>query len=877
MDFEIARRTPQEALARLDSRSSGLSAAEVVARRARFGPNRIEAAEREPLWWRLGREFVHFFALILWFAAGLAFVAELHDPGQGMRELGVAIVGVIVVNGLFSFWQEYRAEQALAALRSLLPPQVDVLRDGHLERLAAEALVPGDVIRLGAGDRVPADCRLLEAHGVRVDTATISGESVPMARSAAPCASIHPLEASNLLLAGTLLVSGEASALVFATGMHTEFGRIARLTQGAAETVSPLQREIARISRLVVALACGLGVLFFAIGELLGLPFLANLMFAVGIIVANVPEGLLPTVTLALALATQRMARRQALVRHLPAVEALGSTTVICSDKTGTLTQNRMRVARVVSADGTDAPGHVPAMLACIARHCHTLRCSAGTVSGDPMELALYAWAGAGASAECLDELAFDTERKRMSVVVKLDGRRLLLCKGAPETVLPLCRTVADGDQPRTFDEPARAALLAQQAACAASGLRVLALAWRELPEQAPACEDDLVCAGLLALEDPPRPQVREAVGRCREAGIRVVMVTGDHPQTALAIARQIGLVRGAQPLLLRGEDLQRMTPAQRQQVLAAPELICARVSAEQKLLVVEALQARGEVVAVTGDGVNDAPALKRADVGIAMGLSGTDVAKEAADIVLLDDHFATLVDAIEEGRAVYANIRKFLTYILSSNVPEIVPYLAFVLAGIPLPLTVIQILAVDLGTDMLPALALGAEPPHPGLMREPPRARRERLLNAPLLLRAYGWLGVMQTLVSLGVFLWLLNAGGWQYGDALGARSPLYLQATSACLVSIVVCQMANLFVCRHPREAVWHGGHNRLLLPALAFELLVILAIVYTSPGQQLFGTAALSVAVWGWAALGALLLLCCEELRKACMRARDRARHG
>ncbi|WP_207922979.1 cation-translocating P-type ATPase [Plasticicumulans lactativorans] len=880
MPPDIARLTPEGALARLDADAGGLTEDEARRRLARVGPNRVEAAAQQSLALRLLNEFVHFFALILWVAAGLAFVAEAYDPGQGMRELGFAIVGVIVVNGVFSFWQEYRAEQALAALRSLLPQQVQVLRAGRPATVEAETLVPGDLILVAEGDKVPADCRLLEAHGLRVNTATVTGESAAVPRGAEPCAETHPLAASNLLLAGTLVVGGSGRALVFATGMHTEFGRIAHLTQAAGETASPLQREIARVSRLVALLASGLGVVFFFVGQAIGLPFMANLMFAIGIIVANVPEGLLPTVTLALALATQRMARRNVLVRHLPAVEALGSTTVICSDKTGTLTQNRMAVRRVWNAGAWQEPA-APASdaLYAIARHCHELRPAAdGTLHGDPMELALVEWATPAGSAagpvEHPDAFTFDTERKRMSVIVAAGDGRQLLCKGAPETVLPLC-THADAGagllQP--LDAAGRAALVRAQETMADAGLRVLALAWRAFAATAAPAESGLVLAGLIGLEDPPRPDVAEAVTRCHAAGVRVIMVTGDHPHTALAIAREIGLVRGRRPTVLRGTDIARCTPAQLQQALAPAEVVCARVTAEQKLLVVEALQRRGEVVAVTGDGVNDAPALKRADIGIAMGRTGTDVAKEAADLVLLDDHFASIVNAIEEGRAVYENIRKFLTYILSSNIPEIVPYLAFVLLRIPLPLTIIQILAVDLGTDMLPALALGAERPHAGLMRVPPRPRHERLLNLPLLARAYGFLGVLEAAVALGTYALVLHGAGWQWGAALAAHDPLYRQATTACLAAIVVTQMANLFLCRHPREPAHRFGlgGNRLLPLGLATELLAILAIVYTDLGNRLFGTAPLPAAVWGHAALGALAMYALEEGRKAWVRRR------
>jgi len=872
--IRIAQLSAAEALAKLGSGPAGLSGREAARRAAEFGPNRVEAVAREPLWLSLLKEFTHFFALLLWLAAGLAFLAEHFGPGQGMRELGLAIVGVIVVNGLFSFWQAYRAERALAALRGLLPHQVEALRDGRPVTLAAAEIVPGDLLLLAEGSQVPADCRIVEAWGLRVNMATLTGESLPRARGAEPDGAADPLAARNLLLAGTLILSGECRAVVFTTGMQTEFGRIAHLTQTAGEAESPLQIEIRRVSHLVAVLAVILGVVFFGIGQAIGLPFWANVMFAIGIIVANVPEGLLPTVTLALALATQRMARRNALVRHLPAVETLGSATVILTDKTGTLTENRMSVRELYVADrhllaAERWPKAADAELRAVARHCHSLKFPGGEPQGDPMEVALRRFAGPGPDEERLAEIPFDAERKRMSVVTRdARGRRNLWCKGAPEAVLPLCTAWLDGGIARPLDDAALRRFGQAQADIADRGLRVLALAWRPLAGDGEPQEGELQLCGLVGLEDPPRPDVHEAVARCAEAGVRVIMITGDHPRTALAIAREIGLVQGAAPAVVLGEEIRRLSAAELQLALDAPEVVFARVTAEQKMLVVEALRHKGEIVAVTGDGVNDAPALKTADIGIAMGRSGTDVAREAADIVLLDDHFATIVNAIEEGRAVFGNIRKFLTYILTSNIPEIVPYLAFVLFRIPLPLTIIQILAVDLGTDMLPALALGAEPPHEDAMKKPPRPRHERLLSWPLLARAYLFLGPLEAVAAMAAFFFVLDQGGWQYGEPLAASAPLYLAATTATLAAIVLAQMVNVFVCRHPALPAWRFSlrGNPLLLLGLAVELALLLAIVYTPWGQRLFATAPLGLDVWLYMLPFALALGVAEEARKA-----------
>ncbi|WP_226461381.1 cation-translocating P-type ATPase [Quatrionicoccus australiensis] len=874
--MQIARLAPAEALAALDSSAAGLGGAEAARRLGEFGANRVAAAARQPAWLSLLGEFIHFFALILWLAAGLAFTAAWMQPGEGMFELGLAIVGVILINGGFSFWQSYRAEQALAALEKLLPQQVKVRRDGREQDIAADQLVPGDILLLAEGAKVPADCRLIESWSLRVNLATLTGETYPKARSEAaePAGAVDPLAAHCLLLAGTLVVSGEGSAVVYATGMRTEFGHIAHLTQSTGDTESPLQAEIRRVSRLLALLALGLGVVFFALGQAIGLNFWVNLMFAIGIIVANVPEGLLPTVTLSLALATQRMAKRNALVRHLPAVETMGCATVILTDKTGTLTQNRMAV-REWFAGGRHhlAAEHWPAArephLRAVARFCHSLKFTDGQPSGDPMEVALWQFAGElPMDWKFAGEIAFDAERRRMSVYSRAaDGSGVLLCKGAPENVLPLCTTWLAGNTSRPFDAEAREAYRVAHEDLASRGLRVLACAWKPLAVDAAADEENLALCGLIALEDPLRPDVREAVGRCHTAGLRVIMVTGDHPTTGLALGREADLIRGATPRVLTGDEVRRMSAAELQIALDAPEILFARVSAEQKMLIVQALQAKGEIVAVTGDGVNDAPALRLADIGIAMGLSGTDVAREAADIVLLDDHFGTIVNAIEEGRAVYENIRKFITYILTSNIPELIPYLAFVLFRIPLPLTVIQILAVDLGTDMLPAIALGAEKPSPDIMQRPPRPRGERLLSGGLLVRAYLFLGPLEALGALATFFFVLHGFGWQYGETLAIGDPRYLQATAACLMAIVLAQMVNVFVCRHPRLPAWHFPlfENRWLLAGLASEVALMAVILYTPWGNSLFGTAPLPLAVFLYALPFALFLGLAEEARK------------
>ncbi len=893
LSVHIQTLTVEQSFASLHTSAAGLTASEARRRLAEFGPNRVEEVRRESMLLRFAREFTHFFAVILWLGAALAFFAEYFEPGQGMARLGVAIVGVILVNGVFSFWQEYKAERAVDALRLLLPQQATLSRDGEVVRKLAGEVVPGDIVLLEEGDFVPADCRVVEALGLRVNTATITGESLPAARSAAPQTESSPLFARNIVLAGTAVVSGQARAVVYATGMRTEFGRIAHLTQTAGAAISPLQREIKRLSRMVAMLASGIGGAFFLVGQALGLPFWENLLFAIGIIVANVPEGLLPTVTLSLALATQRMAKRNALVRHLPAVEALGSITVILSDKTGTLTQNRMSVRRLWLGGRFAAADDIAAQPRLAADHralfvnaalCHNLKemgnQGSRTWQGDPMEVALAAMgrqaAGALDGYVRIDEIPFDTDRKRMSVLCETPHGRMLYCKGALETVLEACDFVQLDAMVAPLDGAVKARLLAAQDALAEAGLRVLAFAHGPVDGGLPAEERGLILSGLVGLEDPPRPEVPEAMARCAAAGIRVIMVTGDHPHTALAIAREIGLLKTAQPVVIGGDDLRRLSPAQLQLALDAPEILFARVAAEQKMHLAEALQKKGEIVAVTGDGVNDAPALKVADIGIAMGIAGSDVAREAADLILLDDNFASIVSAVEEGRAVFDNLRKFLTYILSSNIPELVPYLAFVLLRIPLPLTIIQILAVDLGTDMLPALALGAEKPDPDAMLRPPRARSERLLSWGLVARAYLFLGALEAAAAMTVFFFVLDAAGWHYGEPLARTAPLYLEATTACLATIVMMQVINVFLCRHPRRSVFAFSlsGNPLILLGIAAELGLLLFIVYTPTGHWLFGTAPVGAEVWLFAAALAASMGVAEELRKKWLRCQAHA---
>lgn len=884
--MKIHQFSAEEALTSLHSRHEGLTLQEVQYRLKEYGKNEVEVVRGEALILRFLKEFTHFFALILWLAAGLAFFAESRQPGSGMSMLGYAILGVIIINGVFSFWQQYRAERAITALQKLLPQTVKALRNGEVVQIFVAELVPGDIILLQEGDNVPADCRLLEAFSLRVNNATVTGESLPKARDALASSEENLEHSRNTLLAGTSVVSGEGRAVVFATGMTTEFGKIANLTQTSVKSISPLQLEIMRLSRIIAVLAMALGVVFFFIGQSMGLSFWDNFIFAIGIIVANVPEGLLPTVTLSLAMATQRMAKRNALIRHLPAVETLGCTTVICTDKTGTLTENRMAVASIYLEGKNFTPLEIIRQPALKNTHrrffedallCHNLKethiAGKWQVLGDPMEIALVRMAksclGETTTYPKINEIPFDTDRKRLSTVHQTPQGIVMYSKGALEMLLPLCSYLQTTSGIVMITSENRTDFISAQENMAEKGLRVLAFAWKALQtlEDCNSQERDLILCGLVGLDDPPRAEVPMAMQKCRDAGIKVIMVTGDHPHTALAIGRQIGQIKSDNPVIITGDKLRKLSEIQLQLALDAPDIIFARVGADQKMRIVSALKKKKHIVAVTGDGVNDAPALKLADIGIAMGITGTDVAKEAADMVLLDDNFSSIIAAIEEGRAVYANIRKFLAYILTSNIPEIIPYLAFALFKIPLPLTIIQILAVDLGTDMLPALGLGVEKPEANSMSKPPRPQQERLLDWPLLCRAYLFLGIMEAIAAMSAYFFILHQGNWHWGDVLKNNETLYLQATTACFSAIIVTQIFNVFLCKSPGNSLFTSRwfDNKTILCGVALEIVLLGIIDYTQWGNLVFGTLPISSDAWLFILPFALAMLLFEELRK------------
>jgi calcium-translocating P-type ATPase len=821
------------------SLAAGLTSAEAARRLSRDGPNTLPAGRRASMGAQLLRELVHFFALLLWAAAGLALLA-------GMPQLAVAIVVIILLNGGFAFAQEFRADRAGRRLRELIPADVRVVRDGRRMVVNAADLVEGDVVMLEAGDRISADLLLLEAHALAVNESMLTGESVP-ARPAA----------GATVFAGTFVVEGEATAVVAATGPRTRLAAVAALTREAARPRSPLARRLGQVVRVIALIALGVGVGFFLLSMLLGMEPSAGFLFALGVTVALVPEGLLPTVTLSLARAAQRMAAQNALVRHLEAVETLGAATFICTDKTGTLTRGEMTVVEVWTPGGeldlADPAAAADIMSTAVLSSTGRLVCMNGRWApiGDPMEVALHALAlraGSATELPIVRRFPFDPVRRRSSVVA--DGA--VHVKGAPDAVLPLC-AAAPGAERRLAEMSGR-------------GLRVLAVA-RGTHTAATTVEEaerDLTLLGLVGLADPPRDDVAEAIGKCRRAGINLAMVTGDHPATARAIAAQVGLL-GHDELVLTGADLPDDDTALGE-LLDHDGVVVARVTPEDKLRIARSLRGRGHVVAMTGDGVNDGPALREADIGVAMGASGTDVAREAADLVLLDDHFATIVSAVELGRATYANIRRFLTYHLTDNVAELTPFVVWALSGgnIPLALGVLQILALDIGTDLLPALALGAEPPNPRTMRGP--ARTGALVDRRLVRRVFGVLGPAEAVVVMGGFLTVLLAGGWTFG----AEPPPALLATASgtAFAAVVLGQLAGAFACRSETRWIgrlrWTG--NPLVLWAVAIEVIVLLAFLGIPPLATLLGGTMPTPLGWAVALLAVPAVISADTLHKA-----------
>ena len=918
----------------LETSPQGLKAGEDEARRSLYGINQLIEQPGEPGWRKFLAHTIHHMALLLWVAGAISW-------GLGDVTLGVIIWAVVLINAAASYWREHRAAQAMAALRHILPSYARLRRAGIETMVPTAEIVPGDVLVLAEGDNIPADARVVEEYGLRVNNAVLTGEAVPARKTAEASLreGLSEVERPNLVFAGTSVVSGTGQAVVYATGMLTQFGRIARLTQAVREEPSHLQRELAYLTRVISLVASGIGLVVFLVGVFdVGLGAGEAFLLGIGIIVAAVPEGLPATITLSLAMAVQRLAQRGVLVKKLSIVETLGNISVICTDKSGTLTQNQMTVQQVwvsgqglalsgvgyeprgeytppPAAKGVESELHALLTAAMLCNNARLTPPSAEhphwTCLGDQTEAALRVAALKGGLDEDsllkryprVHEIPFDARRKRMSTIHRVahseasfpdlfSGQQVVFAKGAPREILQLCTHILYQGEAHPLDELLRARVHAANDEYARGALRVLALAFRPLPPRPGSytverVENDLTFIGLTAMMDPPRPEVSEAVKICHQAGIRMVMITGDYGLTAESLARRIGMLIDPNPVIYTGVDVDAMNDMELKRALDK-EAIFARMAPEHKLKLVAAFQGRGEVVAVTGDGVNDAPALRKADVGVAMGQAGTDVAKEAADIVLTNDNFSAIVAAIEEGRAIYHNLRKFATYIFSSNVPEIVPFILTALltpAVLPLALRVKQILAIDLGTDLLPALALGIEKPEPDVMRQPPRRKAQPLVDRSLLMRAFFWLGAIEAaLCYLGFFFvyhWVDDPVFQPLHDALFSgllnisHQDQYRLAVTVFYAGVVMAQVGNAFACRTERSRGRYLGwlSNPNLLLSVGAEIMILLVVIYFPPLANLFEHTSLPPALWLGLCTFPIIIYSLDWVRKSLLRWRER----
>ena len=877
------------ALAHFDTTFQGLTEAEARQRLERHGPNRLAQKPPRPAWMKFLDQFKDLLVIVLIGAAALAgAIGDIKDA--------VVILIVVVFNAALGFYQEHRAEATLAALKKMLAQHARVRRGGEVLEIAAEDLVPGDIVLLEAGDRIPADARVLAAHNAEVAEAALTGESNAVGKHAeALPPGEHPLaERFNMVFMNTVVTRGRIEALIAATGMETEMGRITGLLDTAEESPTPLQIQLDGLGKRLAIIAGVVVTLIFVLGILRGDPLVQTIMTSIALAVAAIPEGLPAVVTVTLAIGMHRMAKNRAIVKKLSAVETLGSTSVICSDKTGTLTLNQMTARNLfyrgrrfavsgegyvgegefAAEDGLPPPDFLP--LLAPAALCNESRIRAGELIGDPTEGALLALAMKGGiepdslveHSPRIAEIPFDSAHKFMATFHH-DGERVrMFVKGAPDVLLARAGRHLDATAESPLDDAARAAFEAENARLAGQAMRVLAVASRDIPAHDfdPAGDlmvwaQQLTLVGLVGIIDPPRSEARDAIRLCKQAGIQVKMITGDHAITAAAIARELGL-EGA---VLTGAELDRIDVAELSRHIEETAVF-ARVAPEHKVKIVQALKARGHVVAMTGDGVNDGPALQEADIGIAMGQSGTDVAREAADLVLLDDDFATIVAAIEQGRSTFSNIRRFLTYHLTDNVAELTPFVVWALSGgrFPLALGVLQILALDIGTDLLPALALGAEPQKPEVRRQ--RPVRGHLTDRALLRRVFGVLGPTEAIVEMLAFVTALVIAGWRPGESFPTGHTL-LAASGAAFSAVVMGQVGNAFACRSTIR--WPGAlgwtTNPLLLGAVVVEILALLAVLFIGPIAALLGQAPPPLAGAVVAVLAAPAVLITDALHK------------
>ncbi|XP_059828836.1 sodium/potassium-transporting ATPase subunit alpha-2 isoform X1 [Hypanus sabinus] len=952
----------------------GLTNARAAEILALEGPNALTPPPTTPEWVKFCRQLFGGFSILLWIGAVLCFLAYSiqaameDEPSNDNLYLGIVLAAVVMITGCFSYYQEAKSSRIMDSFKSMVPQQALVIREGEKVQINAEDVVTGDLVEVKGGDRIPADLRIISSHGCKVDNSSLTGESEPQTRSP-EFTNDNPLETRNIAFFSTNCVEGTARGVVIFTGDRTVMGRIASLASGLEVGQTPISMEIEHFIHIITGVAVFLGVTFFVLSLILGYTWLEAVIFLIGIIVANVPEGLLATVTVCLTLTAKRMARKNCLVKNLEAVETLGSTSTICSDKTGTLTQNRMTVAhmwfdnQIHEADTTedqsgsafDKTSPTWGALSRIAALCNRavfkpsqehLSISKRETAGDASESALLKCIelSCGSVREMRErspkvtEIPFNSTNKYQLSIHKMEAgegsaepHHLLVMKGAPERILDRCSTILMHGQEAPLDQEMREAFQNAYLELGGLGERVLgfchlSLSHEQFPIGFPFDADEMnfptqtLCfVGLMSMIDPPRAAVPDAVGKCRSAGIKVIMVTGDHPITAKAIAKGVGIIsegnetmediaqrlnipisqvnpRDAKACVIHGSDLKEMEEEQLDQILANhTEIVFARTSPQQKLIIVEGCQRQGAIVAVTGDGVNDSPALKKADIGVAMGISGSDVSKQAADMILLDDNFASIVTGVEEGRLIFDNLKKSIAYTLTSNIPEITPFLLFIVANIPLPLGTVTILCIDLGTDMVPAISLAYEAAESDIMKRQPRnPKTDKLVNEKLISMAYGQIGMIQALGGFFTYFVILAENGFlpsrllnlrldwddrtrndledSYGQEWTYEQRKIVEFTchTAFFASIVVVQWADLLICKTRRNSIFQQGMKNKILIFGLFEETALAAFLSYCPGMDVaLRMYPLKLPWWFCAFPYSLLIFIYDEVRKFILR--------
>jgi magnesium-transporting ATPase (P-type) len=900
----------QEVLESVRASSTGLTTDEAAARLAEFGPNDTPQQKIHLPFRRFLSYLSDGFSILLLFASLLLYVS-------GMMLISLVILGIVILNALASVVQELRAERTMDALKGWVPESTKVFRDGQLKRIMVQDIVPGDIISLAMGDRVPADARLMEASDIWVNNIPLTGEATPQSRSAHAAANhtVSYLEAPNLVFMSTSVVRGYGKAVVFTTGAHTKFGEIAGLTQKIQDPPSPLETEIAAAAKIDFILAMLLGSALLIVALVwLHLPLGTGILFMIGVMVSLVPEALQLTVSSALAISSLQMAQQNVLVKRLSAVQTLGSVTVICTDKTGTITKGEMTVRKLLAGNllfDVSGLGYYPAgvfshegkvttigqysaldKLITVSTLCNSAQIEPPrerdiakglTIIGDGLDGALVVAAmkfGLDIHAvrhknELVQVIPFSPERNRMTTLHQSEGKLLVCMKGTPSAVFSACtRALAANGALEDFTLRFASRVEEAYRNLAHEGLRVIACAYRDLEAEVSPddtdIEHDMVFVGLVAMYDPPRSDVKDAIRTARQAGIEVVVMTGDSELTTETIAAEVGITNRGDQHPVTGEDLRSFSDDEIAERVHEGSVLFARVSPTDKFRIVKSLMQSGEVVAVTGDGANDAPSLKQANIGVAMGASGTDIAKESADLVLLDDSFASIVMAVEAGRRIYNNIRRFIVYVFSHNWAQLITYFLYILLAIPLPLLVMQILAIDLFIDILPSLAISREAAEPGIMNERPRSVQEHLLNASVLLRSL-YVGVITATGAMILCLSTWIAGGWSWGMALDPLNPVYIKGTTLTLAGIVFGQIANVLSCRTDKVSMFRTSINRnkWIVAAIMVQIIVLSLIVYVPWLQPIFGTTALDLLDWGLLFLVTVAVIIAEEARKTIIR--------